>query len=122
MKAISARLGTSAETLRKWVRQAEVDAGEAPGVPTESARELRELKPQVRGAGTHHRGAQGGDEFLRAGVRPAVPLICEFITEHQDRFGVAPICRALTFPGVPIAPRTYWAHGRRRRRNARCGT
>ena len=34
MKAISARLGMSAETLRKWVRQAEVDAGEAAGVPT----------------------------------------------------------------------------------------
>ncbi len=44
IKAISARLGTSAETLRKWVRQAEVDAGEAPGVLTESAREIRELK------------------------------------------------------------------------------
>jgi transposase len=44
MKAISARLGTSAETVRKWVRQSEVDAGRAPGMPTESAREIRELK------------------------------------------------------------------------------
>jgi transposase len=44
IKAVSARLGTSAETLRKWVRQAEVDAGQAPGVPTESVREIRELK------------------------------------------------------------------------------
>lgn len=43
-------------------------------------------------------------------MRPAVPLICEFITEHRQGFGVAPICRALTFLGVPIAPRTYWAH------------
>jgi putative transposase len=43
-------------------------------------------------------------------VRPAVPLICEFITEHRQGFGVAPICRALTFLGVPIAPRTYFAH------------
>lgn len=44
MKAVAARLGTSAETVRKWVRQAEVDTGRAPGVPTESAREIRELK------------------------------------------------------------------------------
>ena len=44
IRAVSARLGTSAETLRKWVRQAEVDAGQVPGVPIESAREIRELK------------------------------------------------------------------------------
>jgi transposase len=48
MKAISARLGVSAETLRKWVRQAEVDAGDAAGVPTETARELRELRRKNR--------------------------------------------------------------------------
>jgi transposase InsO family protein len=42
-------------------------------------------------------------------VRPVVQLICEFITEHRQGFGVAPICRALTFLGVPIAPRTYFA-------------
>ena len=32
MKAISGRLGMNPETLRKWVRQTEIDAGEAPGV------------------------------------------------------------------------------------------
>ena len=48
MKAISARLGMSPETLRKWVRQAEVDAGEAAGVSSESARELRELRRKCR--------------------------------------------------------------------------
>jgi putative transposase len=42
-------------------------------------------------------------------VRPATPLICQFITDHKDRFGVAPICQALSAHGVPIAPRTYWA-------------
>src|SRR3954451_11859209 len=48
MREISARLGMSAETLRKWVRQAEVDDGEAAGVPTETARELRELRRKNR--------------------------------------------------------------------------
>lgn len=48
MRAVSGRLGMSAETLRKWVRQAEVDDGEAAGVPTESARELRELRRKNR--------------------------------------------------------------------------
>jgi transposase len=48
MKSISARLGMSAETLRKWVRQAEVDAGEAPGMTTDAAREIRDLRRKCR--------------------------------------------------------------------------
>jgi transposase InsO family protein len=42
-------------------------------------------------------------------VRPAAPLICAFIDAHKERFGVAPICRALAAHGIQIAPRTYWA-------------
>jgi transposase len=42
--AVSGRLGMTAETLRRWVRQAAVDAGQADGVSSESAREIRELK------------------------------------------------------------------------------
>lgn len=43
-------------------------------------------------------------------MRPVTPLICQFIDDHQQRFGVAPICRALAVHGIQIAPRTYWAH------------
>jgi transposase len=43
--AVAAKLGIgSAETLRKWVRQAEVDAGQRPGVTTEESAEIRRLK------------------------------------------------------------------------------
>jgi hypothetical protein len=35
MKAISSRLGMTAETLRRWVRQCEADAGEAAGIHAE---------------------------------------------------------------------------------------
>lgn len=43
-------------------------------------------------------------------MRPATPLICEFIDHHKQAYGVVPICRALAVHGVQIAPRTYWAH------------
>jgi transposase len=44
IKAVSARWGTSAEALRTWLRGFDVDAGQVPGVSTESVREIRELK------------------------------------------------------------------------------
>ena len=48
IKAVSERLGMSAETLRQWIRQSEVDAGEAAGVSTETAAEVRQLRRKVR--------------------------------------------------------------------------
>lgn len=41
---IATRLGMSAETLRKWVRQSRVDAGQEEGVTTSQAALIRELR------------------------------------------------------------------------------
>jgi transposase len=46
--AVSGRLGMSAETLRKWIRQAEVDDGTAPGVSSSESAEVRELRRKNR--------------------------------------------------------------------------
>jgi transposase len=48
IKAIAGRLGMSAETLRRWVRQAQIDAGEAAGVSSEEKWELRELRRKCK--------------------------------------------------------------------------
>ena len=47
--AVAQRLGIgSAETLRKWLRQAETDEGSRAGRTTEESAELRALKRKVR--------------------------------------------------------------------------
>jgi transposase len=44
IRTVAGRLGMNPETLRKWLRQAAVDAGQAEGTTTAAAREIRELK------------------------------------------------------------------------------
>ena len=48
MKAVSGRLGMSTETLRKWIRQAGIDEGAAPGVSSSESAEIRELRRKNR--------------------------------------------------------------------------
>src|SRR3954468_21543411 len=44
IESVAQKLGVTAETLRKWVRRAEVDGGQRPGTTTEESAELKRLK------------------------------------------------------------------------------
>jgi transposase len=49
IESIAMKLGIgSTETLRKWVRRAEVDAGQRPGVTTQDSDEVKKLRAEVR--------------------------------------------------------------------------
>lgn len=46
--SISAEIGCTAETLRRWVRQAERDRGKRPGSTTEDRDRIKALEREVR--------------------------------------------------------------------------
>ncbi|WP_230298711.1 IS3 family transposase [Actinomadura coerulea] len=110
MRAVAAKLGvTSTETVRSWVRRAEVDAGARPGTTTEESAELKRLKrenAELRRANEILKAAAG---FLRGRARPATHVLIAFIDAFREVFGVEPICRVLSAHGTKIAPSTYYA-------------
>lgn len=48
VKRIGLRVGINADTLRGWCKQADIDAGRAPGVTTAESARIRELERENR--------------------------------------------------------------------------
>ena len=48
VKRVADQLGYGVESVRLWVRQADVDDGSAPGVTTVETAQVRELQQEVR--------------------------------------------------------------------------
>ena len=48
ISSVAAKLGCTTETLRRWVRQAERDAGRRPGLTTDEQQRLKELERENR--------------------------------------------------------------------------
>ena len=48
IRSVSEKLGCTAETLRRWIRQAEVDQGKRAGVTTSEAERVKQLERENR--------------------------------------------------------------------------
>jgi len=100
---IARQLGIGEQTLRNWVRQAEIDVGSRPGVTTEDKGRIAELEKELRELRRANAHLEIGVGFFRGGARPPSQVV-RYINTHRQEFGVEPICRVLQF-----APSTYYA-------------
>jgi len=48
IQSVASKIGCTAETLRKWVRQAEIDHGSRAGLTTEERARLKQLERENR--------------------------------------------------------------------------
>ncbi|MGI9570635.1 MAG: IS3 family transposase [Desulfobulbia bacterium] len=102
--SIATKIGCTAETLRKWVRRAEIDSGRREGVTSAERARIKELEREnreLRRANEILRKASA--YFAPGGARPPTETMTAFIDNHRDAYGVEPICSVL-----PIAPSTYY--------------
>ncbi|MCI0543670.1 MAG: IS3 family transposase [Actinobacteria bacterium] len=104
IKKVADQLGINPETLRNWVRRAEVDRRERPGTTSEDADRIKQLEREVRELRRANAILKSASAFFRGGARPPTQLMVDYIDGHREEFGVEPICGVLQF-----APSTYYA-------------
>ncbi|WP_163729049.1 IS3 family transposase [Mycolicibacterium psychrotolerans] len=110
IKSVSSKLGISEESLRRWRRKAQVDAGERPGTSSSEHAEIRRLKREVADLRRANEILKSASAFFRSGARPPRDEMIAYIDAHRDQFGVELICRILraAIPGF-LTSRGYRA-------------
>jgi len=70
---VARQLGIGSESLRGWVRQAEVDGGYRPGVTSEERRRIAELEQQVRELRRANEILKAAASFFARELDPRLP-------------------------------------------------
>src|SRR6266542_3927704 len=70
---VADRLGVNRETLRSWVRQAEVDCGKRPGTSTVDAQRIAELEREVRELRRANEILKAAASFFARELDPRLP-------------------------------------------------
>ena len=104
MVSVASKLGCSAETLRKWGRWVEGEAGVQAGPKSEEGERLKALERENRELRRANEILRKAAAFFRLdGARPPRDVMVSSIDAHRKAYGVEPICQEL-----PIAPSTYY--------------
>nr|WP_157897770.1 IS3 family transposase [Mycolicibacterium rutilum] len=95
IKSVASKLGVAEESVRRWRRKSQIDAGERPGVTTSEHAEIRRLKREVAELRRANEILKSASAFFGSGTRPPRNEMIAYIDAHRDQFGVEFICRVL---------------------------
>jgi transposase len=70
---VARQLGIGPESLRNWVKQANVDNGKRPGVTTEQQRRIAELEREVRELRRANEILKAASAFFARELDPRLP-------------------------------------------------
>jgi transposase len=70
---VAQQLGIGTESLRSWVRQAEVDGGRRPGITTAEQQRIAELEQQVRELRRANEILKAASAFFARELDPRLP-------------------------------------------------
>jgi transposase len=70
---VAVQLGLGSETLRHWVKQAEVDSGQRPGTTTEERQRIAELEREVRELRRANEILKAAASFFARELDPRLP-------------------------------------------------
>jgi len=73
IRSIAEKVGCTSETLRGWVRQAEVDSGVRPGTTSADAQRIRELEREVKELRRANEILKAASAFFARELDPQLP-------------------------------------------------
>ncbi|TIC85597.1 IS3 family transposase [Nocardioides sp. GY 10127] len=109
VQRVASQLGYGTESVRVWVRQADIDEGHQPGTTTSDTERLKALEQENRELRRANEILKRAEFFLRGGARPPAQEVAAFIDANRDdvvagrRLGVELICSVLQ-----VAPSSYY--------------
>ena len=73
IRSLAEKFGTTPETLRQWVRRAEVDSGRRPGMTSEQQDRIRELERENRELRRANEILKAASAFFARELDPRLP-------------------------------------------------
>ncbi|HEY3060174.1 MAG TPA: transposase [Chloroflexota bacterium] len=103
---VARQLGIRTESLRSWVKQAEIDRGQRPGLSTAEQRRIAELERESRELRRANEILKAASAFFASGSSTRDCRSRELYQRTPHARGIEPICTRSRLPHPRTTPRS----------------